>query len=71
MAASRQRVRLMDKKLIAILSPNLSKTCVKRSLKNQQTKFLKINDSLMKVETILQNAPPLEHSAILLTCCKR
>ena len=45
------------------------KTCVKRPLKNRQTKVLMTNGSLMKVETIAEC--PLEHSAILLTCIKR
>ena len=50
-----------------IVYNNYSKTCLKRPLKNDKTKVLKTNSSLMKVESIAL----LEHSAILLTCIKR
>ena len=46
-----------------------SKTCLKRPLKNRQTKILVTNGSLMKIESVAELS--LEHSAIVLTCIKR
>ena len=47
-----------------------SKTCSKQPLKNRQTKVLKTNGSLMKVEKYCRMLP-LEHTAMLLICIKQ
>ena len=54
---TRLKINLKLMTVYSTFSSKYSKTCLKRPLKNRQTKILMTNGSLMKVESIAECSP--------------